>query len=291
MELSKTNMKRVLRWQRDELNGALIYTALAKREKDEANRAILAQMASDETLHAQVWRSYTNTDVKPSRLYVARFKFLGALLGFTFVMKLLQKAEALAEDDYAAAAEEFPEAIRIMEDEHAHEAALIDMLDEERLHYVGAMVLGLNDALVELTGTIAGLSFALANTRLIALSGIITGISATLSMAASNYLAERADGNPKALKSSLYTGAAYLITVALLVLPFLLLPNAQYLPALGIMLATVMIIIIFFNYYISVARSEKFLKRFLEMAIISLSVAAISFVIGLLVKRFLGIDL
>ena len=99
---------------------------------------------------------------------------------------------------------------------------------------MGAMVLGLNDALVELTGTIAGLSFALQDTRVVALSGIITGVSATLSMAASNYLAERADGNENALKSSLYTGIAYLITVALLVLPYLLLPSGLWPLALAL---------------------------------------------------------
>ena len=115
--------------------------------------------------------------------------------------------------------EELPEARAILADERRHEAELTEMLDEERLQYVGSMVLGLNDALVELTGAIAGVTFALANTRLVALTGIITGISATLSMAASNYLAERANGNANAIKSSLYTGIAYLITVALLVLP------------------------------------------------------------------------
>ena len=47
-------------------------------------------------------------------------------------------------------------------DERRHEEELYGMLDEERLHYVGAMVLGLNDALVELTGAIAGVTFALA---------------------------------------------------------------------------------------------------------------------------------
>ena len=120
---------------------------------------------------------------------------------------------------------ELPEAAKMLEDERRHEKELYNMLDEERLHYVGAMVLGLNDALVELTGAIAGVTFALANTRLVALTGIITGVSATFSMAASNYLAERADNNPKALKSSIYTGMAYLITVALLVLPYLLFPT------------------------------------------------------------------
>jgi VIT1/CCC1 family predicted Fe2+/Mn2+ transporter len=144
---------------------------------------------------------------------------------------------------------------------------------------------------VELTGTIAGLTFALASTRLVALSGIITGVSATLSMAASNYLAQRSDGNPHAFKSSAYTGAAYLVTVALLVLPYLLLPAHAYLAALAIMLAVVILVIVAFNYYISVAKSLSFFRRFGEMAAISLSVAAVSFVIGLLVKRFLGIEI
>ena len=94
---------------------------------------------------------------------------------------------------------------------------------------------------MELTGTIAGLSFALQNTRVVALSGIITGISATLSMAASNYLAERADGNPNAVKSSVYTGIAYLITVALLVLPYLLLPDNLWAVALVMMVFILLI--------------------------------------------------
>lgn len=192
---------------------------------------------------------------------------------------------------YAALSGEIPQAAKISQEEHGHENALIGMLDEERLQYVGSMVLGLNDALVELTGTIAGLTFAMANTRLIALSGIITGISATLSMGASNYLAERAAGNRNALKSSFYTGIAYLVTVALLVLPYLLYPETLYIAALITMLAAVILIILVFNYYISVAKSQPFLRRFAEMAAISLSVAAISFLIGILVKEFLGIDI
>lgn len=289
-QLSAQMRKKVLGWQRDEENGHLVYLALAKREKQPENKRILEQMALEEKDHAATWKGYTGAEVKPNAAYVGWLKFLGAIMGYTFVLKLLQNSETLAAAEYEKVVEEFPEAAKIMAQEDAHENKLIEMLDEERLHYVGSMVLGLNDALVELTGTIAGLSFALANTRLVALSGIITGISATLSMAASNYLAERADGNDKALKSSLYTGAAYVVTVVLLVLPYLLLPSDKYLLALIIMLATVLLIIVFFNYYISVAKSESFLRRFGEMAIISFSVAALSFVIGLLVKKFLGID-
>ena len=175
-------------------------------------------------------------------------------------------------------------------DEEAHETKLMSMIDEERLHYVGSIVLGLNDALVELTGTIAGLTFALANNRLVALSGIITGVAATLSMAASNYLAQRADGNKDALKSSVYTGIAYLLTVIAIVLPYLLLPNQMYLFAFIIMIAIVVLIILSFNYYISVAQDLPFWKRFGEMVVISLGVAALSFGIGIAAKAILGVN-
>ncbi|MNL47758.1 VIT family protein [compost metagenome] len=122
------------------------------------------------------------------------------------------------------------------------------------------------------------------------MTGIITGVSATLSMAASNYLAERANGNNNALKSSVYTGIAYLVTVVFLVLPYLLLPDNLYILAFGIMITIVLLIIFFFNYYISVAKEEKFFKNFITMALISISVALISFVIGTLAKNFIGID-
>jgi VIT1/CCC1 family predicted Fe2+/Mn2+ transporter len=109
-------------------------------------------------------------------------------------------------------------------------------------------------------------------------------------MAASNYLAQRADGSSDALKSSVYTGVAYLITVVLLVLPYLLLPRNMYLQAFILMIVIVLLIIAAFNYYISVTRSEKFWPRFAEMATISLSVAALSFLIGIVAKNVLGIS-
>ena len=290
-ELSQKALDILLKSQRDEETDCLIYDFMSKKEKDPKNKKILAKMAADERDHAKMWKSLTKKEVNPNLKLVYWYKFLTIIMGFTFVLKLIQSGETTASSKYADIIDEVPEAKKASEDELRHEYELIEMLDEERLQNVGAMVLGLNDALVELTGTIAGLSFALMNTRIVALSGIITGISATLSMAASNYLAERAENNPNAMKSSVYTGVAYLITVALLVLPYLIFPEDMWLGALVTMLITVIFIILFFNYYISVAKDLPFMKRFLEMAGISLSVAAISFVIGILVKKFLGIDL
>jgi VIT1/CCC1 family predicted Fe2+/Mn2+ transporter len=152
------------------------------------------------------------------------------------------------------------------------------------------MVLGMNDALVELTGALAGYTLAMQNTKDIAMAGLITGISATLSMSASGYLSSREDGGPSAAKSSLYTGVAYLLTVALLILPYLLAPEGAYFWALGATLLIAVAIIAGFNYYISVAKDRPFRRNFLEMAGISLGVAVVSFIVGLLVKNVLGIE-
>ena len=288
---SPSILQRILQFQRDELTSSILYEYIAGRQKDEGNRTALMEIAKAERSHYKTWKGYTGQELRPNMLKIFFYKIIHMLLGDTFTIKLFEIGETFGAQELREIEEEIPEARTIMKEEEEHEDRLMEMVDEERLHYIGSMVLGLNDALVELTGTIAGLTFALMNTRLVALSGIITGVSATLSMAASNYLAERADGNAKALKSSFYTGMAYLVTVALMVLPYLLLPNSLYLAAFAILLAVVVMIIAVFNYYVSVVQSIPFWPRFAEMGTISLSVAAISFVIGLLAKRLLGIEI
>jgi VIT1/CCC1 family predicted Fe2+/Mn2+ transporter len=118
---------------------------------------------------------------------------------------------------------------------------------------------------------------------------LITGIAASMSMAASEYLSTRSEETMKQpVRAAIYTGVAYIITVTLLVMPYLLFQN--YILDLVITLTTAVIIIAVFNYYISVAKGESFRERFLEMAGLSLGVAAFSFVIGYFIRMWLGID-
>jgi len=290
-ELSPRVKSILTRMQKNEITEYHIYTRIANRTKDEANKKVLQQIAAEERAHSQVWKRYTGEDPAPNRLKIFWYSLISLLFGITFALKLMEKGEDAAENEYDLIAAEVPEAKKISDDEERHEAELLALLDEERLHYVGSMVLGLNDALVELTGTLAGLTFAMQNTELVALSGLITGISATFSMASSEFLSARSEGRSDALKSCIYTGIAYVITVILLVLPYLILPKEGYVLALVCMLAVVVLIIFVFNYYISVAQDLPFKKRFGEMAAISLGVAVLSFVVGLLVKHFLGIDI
>ena len=289
--LSPKALAIIKKMQQGELTESVIYEKIAKYAKGDENKATLLRLAREEKAHYEIWKKYTGIEMKPETGKVLKYTFLARTLGFTFAVKLMEKGEANAQEEYALLAAEVEESKSIHQQEEEHEQALLDMLDEERLQYVGSMVLGLNDALVELTGSLAGFAFALQNTRLIALSGLIVGISATFSMASSEFLAARSEGRSDALKSCTYTGVAYLLTVIALIAPYLLLPSDQYMVALICMLAVVILIIAGFTYYTSVAQDQPFKSRFLEMAVISITVAVVSFVVGILAKQFLGVDL
>ncbi len=289
-KLSPQALAIIRKMQQNELTESVIYEKIARFAKGEENKNTLLRLSQEEKAHYEIWKKYSGLEMKPEKAKVLKYTFLARTLGFTFAVKLMEKGEEKAQDEYAVLAKEVAESARIRQQEEEHEQALLAMLDEERLQYVGSMVLGLNDALVELTGSLAGFVFALQNNRLIALSGLIVGISATFSMASSEFLAARSEGRSDALKSCTYTGIAYLITVVLLVAPYLLFPAGQFLPALLCMLAMVVVIIASFTYYTSVAQDQPFRRRFLEMAAISIGVAVMSFFVGILAKKLLGVD-
>ncbi len=289
-QLSEDIRKKVILFQETEITEYHIYKRLAKRIKSVENAKILDQIAEDELRHYNGWKEYTHEDVKPRWFFVWFYYLVSMTFGFTFGVKLMEQGEEKAQANYEAVSKAIPDATQYQEEENKHENQLIEMLDEERLQYAGSVVLGLNDALVELTGALAGLTLALQDVKLIALSGLITGIAASLSMAASEYLSTRSEKTSKhPVRAAVYTGIAYIITVTLLILPYLLFENF-YLD-LGIALTTAVIIIAVFNYYISVAKGESFRERFVEMAGLSLSVAAFSFVIGYFIRIWLGIEI
>jgi vacuolar iron transporter family protein len=275
-------------FQRNEITEFLIYSRLASISP-EPNAHVLSAIAADEKRHYGIWKKLTGTDVKPDRFKVWKYVTLARLFGLTFSIKLMESGEKGAQKSYSAIEKEIPEAGKIFADEAGHEKKLIGMIDEEMLKYVGSIVLGLNDALVELTGALAGLTMALQNTKLIAFAGSITGIAASLSMAASEYISRKTGSEENPFRAAVYTGIAYVLTVIILVLPFIFV-KAQYL-ALGITLASAIAIIALFNYYISVAKDMHFTKRFLEMAGISLGVAGITFLITYLIKIFFGLQI
>jgi vacuolar iron transporter family protein len=275
--------------QRGEITEHEIYTRIAKVTGDLHNREVLERIANEEYEHSLIWKKYTERDVSSDPVRVWYYYLLARVFGITFAIKLMEGIEKRAQSVYHEIGTVIPEVKEIIAREEAHERDLIGLLDEERLRYVGSIVLGLNDALVEFTGTLAGLTFAIQNSQIIAIVGLIMGVAASLSMGASEYLSQKSEGgaaNP--LKASLYTGGVYIVTVALLILPFLLLANPY--AALPVTLAAAILVIFLFKFYISVAKDLPFMRRFFEMVAISMGIAAVSFVIGMAIRVVLHVD-
>lgn len=287
-ELPSEVKSKLLAMQKGEITEHFIYERLAKSVKNPHNQDVLRRVAKDELRHHDLWQQYTGEKPGPSRLKIWLYYLISRIFGLTFGIKLMEEGEEKAQAAYAELAEFVPAASDIASDEHQHEQQLVRLIDEERLRYAADVVRGLNVAIVELTGVLAGLTLALPEPGLIVLAGLITGVAMVLSVASTEYLgAKSSGGGHSPLKAVLYGGVANIITFVFLLFPYLVFDNVYL--SLGVMIFNAIIVIFLFSFYISVAREISFRRRFSEMALASLGVASLAFLIGYLARTFLHI--
>ena len=291
--MNKVERRRLIRLQRMERTEMEVYRRLANREKKAENKNLLQKISIQENNHYNLLKEKTGEDVDYSKFRVYFHVITSIFLGLTFSLKLMEKTEQNAAQEYRDLGYD-----DIAEEEDEHEKELLSLLEEDSLNYLSSIILGLSDALVELTGALAGLTFAFQELRVVALAGLVTGISASFSMAASEFLATKEENsNRSPIKAALFTGSAYIITVFLLVIPYLLLTDNSeiifglepHIQALIITFIIGLLIIALFNFYVSVAQDKSFNRRFIEMVIILLIVTIISFLIGLILRESFGL--
>ena len=291
--MSGVNREEILYLQRMEATEAVVYRRLADRHKDEEAKKILREIAVEEERHEQILAEITGEQVKARRLMATIHLFFSRIFGLTFAIRWMERAER----DISAAYRRLG-LNDLADEEDSHEERLADLLSEKRLEHTGSIVLGMSDALIELTGALAGLTFALQSMELVALAGLVTGIAAAFSMGASEFLSKRAEedgGSPKT--AAMFTWAAYLITVLLLVAPYLIIqPDGptlwgleSYEFALCCTFAIGLLIVAVFNFYVSVVEVQSFKHRFFEMTAILVVVSLISYGIGLGLRSWLGV--
>ena len=282
---------KVLAAQRQEITEHAVYVELARSAKDKAHAGILEKIALEELGHYNHFKSITGQDIGPDRWQVIYFSFIGRTLGLNFGLKLMEQGEHLAQEIYTHLKAAAPDIEAVIKDEEKHELMLIDLIEEDRLKYVSSVILGLNDALIELTATVAGFTLALQNTKLIGMLGLITGIAAAMSMAASEYLATKHEAaqDKDPYKASLYTGISYIGVVMVLVLPYFLFTNIFVSLILTVLLAVMTIFI--FTFYVSVAQGHDFRGKFTEMAVLSVVITIITFFIGMAARQVFGVNL
>lgn len=286
--LSSAILKEAIEAERNELTHHFVYAALAKVEKFRENQRVLSEIAAGEKKHYRFWKEYTGKDVTPNKLRFYFYILIAKLAGLTFALKLMEGVEEVKEEKYENLSIVIPNLVGMVKDERRYELGLLSMVDEKRLRYIGSIVLGINDALVELTGALAGFTLALGQSRVVVATGMITGIAASFSMGISEYLSTQAETTERnALRSGIYTGGMYFLVVVLLVFPFLL-PLGVVL-SLATTLFMAVVIIYIFSFYISVTQGLNFRKRFLQMATLSLGVASLTFLVGFFVQKFLGV--
>jgi VIT1/CCC1 family predicted Fe2+/Mn2+ transporter len=289
VDLDRATLDRLLTAQTNEITEHFIYERLSASEKDKHNKRILSEISKDELKHYRVWKAYTGRDVEPNRYKVGLYVFLSRIFGITFSIKLMEKGEGQAQVNYLDIARIVPAARAISRDEDRHEDELIALIDEDRLKYIGAVIRGLNEALIELSAVLSGLTLALHDSRFIALTGIITGVAMSFSLGASEYLAGKTESHVSPVKAAAYTAGANLVTAVFLIFPYFVFEN--YYAALGLMLFNAALVILIFNYHISVARDLNFKRSFAEMFAIFAGVSALTFLIGYLARVALHIDL
>ncbi|MCJ7648301.1 MAG: VIT1/CCC1 family protein [Candidatus Lokiarchaeota archaeon] len=289
MPLNSSLKDKLIKIQEKEITEYNVYRRVSESTIGQ-NSKILKQISEDELRHYNEWKEYTHTEVNPDRLVVLKYLIISKIFGIMFMMKLLEGNEEKAQTNYSKIAKELPEANKILADEVKHEKLLIEMIDEKRLNYLSSIISGLNDALIELAGELAGFTFALQNTSLIGFAGLIAGIAQFLSSSASEielFLTERNVENKEAIKKSVFEGSIYLVTVFFLIIPFFFTQNAFL--AMGISAFNSFLIIIFFTYYVSIVKELPLKKMFSITVLITLGIGTLSFIIGWIVKTVLNL--
>jgi len=276
-------------FQKNEITDHYIYKNLSGKASGVKNRRILFQIADDEMRHYNVWKSYTGKEISPRRLNVWFYNIVSMFFGFTFGIKLMEKAEHRTHELYSRIPNSFKEINGIIRDEEEHEQALLMLQDKDRLTSTGVILFGLNDAIVQLIGILAALTVSLQNTGLIALTAAAIGFTVALSMVASGYLSTKSDPDEQnPFISALYTGVAYIVTLLLLVSPYLFFDDFYL--CFGIAFIGEICIIGLFNFYLSVVRNASVKSRFLELMGLSFSIAALSFLAGYAIRLAFGIE-
>lgn len=283
--------KEILSQQKNEITEHIIYSKLSFICKEKENKQILEKIALDEKKHYLIWKNITKREFRENKLKVYFYVFLSRVLWLSFSLKLMESWEEGAQKFYDKVSKEYPVAKEIWKDEKEHELSLIRILKDQKLTYAWSIVLWLNDALVELTWTLAWLTLAFNNSKVIWATGLIMWIAASLSMASSWYLSSKEEDREELdpIKWALYTWFAYIITVLLLVSPYFVFQDVYV--SLFVMLLITIIIISSYTMYISIAKEVSFKKRFFEMALISLWVALISYFIWYIVKTYFWIEI
>ena len=247
-------------------------------------RDVLLQLSATENGHYEFWGKYV-PGAKPrlNRLKLYWILFLRHVLGLTFASRYLDRHEASVVKEYQALAELIPPGDKtafeaMVADEREHENEFAQKIESSAIRYISFVVLGLADALVEITGIHAGSLGIYQQTRVAGLAGIVAGAAASLAMASAAYAQAKQGFKGSAKLSAVYTGVSYFVTAIILATPYFVFEGQLLALTTSMILAVVIVTLI--TYYSTVISAKPFLRDFLEITLIMFGVTAALYLFG-----------
>lgn len=279
----------------DEYSDYTLYERLSRTVKPTSPLAeTLKHLSDTEHGHYEFWRKYVpKEEPRIARVKVYWVLILRRVLGLTFAARYLDRHEAKVVQEYEGLAHLIPEPDKpafeeMVADERDHERTFAQKIESSAVRYISFVVLGLADALVEISGIHAGSLGFYDRTEIAGLAGVIAGAAASLAMASAAFAQAKQGFQGSARLSALYTGVSYFVTAIALATPYFLTNNMV--TALGSSLFVAVVILSVTTYYSVVVQDKPFLKDFAEILAILFAATILLYSFGYIVRvEFPGI--
>ena len=268
-----------------EYTDSKLYERLSKTVPSSSPFAsVLMHLSDTEHKHYEFWRKYApQEEPRLDKVKLYWVLFLRRVLGLTFASRFLDRHESSVVKEYRALAGLIPESDKaafeeMVADEQEHEMEFAKKIESAAIRYISFIVLGLADALVEITGIHAGSLGVYNKTEYAGLAGVIAGAAASLAMASAAFAQAKQGFQGSARLSALYTGISYFVTAIILASPYFLTPVPII--ALFVSLSLAVIILALITYYSTVISGKPFARDFIEILLIMFGVTVALYVIG-----------
>lgn len=198
-------LDQAIKFYSEEIEAHMLYSYLSKIEKNLQIKKEFEKLSKMEKEHAAFWEKF----LKDRKAYIPKqrthpiklfsYKILRRVLGSKLFVTVLEMNETLTTEYYfkflkETALSDKEKAIlsRIIEEELEHEKLFSQQKDKFSIENIRDFILGMNDGLVEILGTVTGLSAVYPKSPItVGTAGLVVGVAGALSMAIGAYTSVR----------------------------------------------------------------------------------------------------